>query len=112
MDPPQRDSVSNTQGTRRLRARKSIAHMPSPERTLDKENNVQELARSTQETKQQISTNTSKKSRSKSLGPGGLDALKDTSGNRRKVGQSDCLSMDVDTLTVSSLSLSRNQSQY
>jgi hypothetical protein len=27
----------------------------------------------------------SKKSRSKSIGPGGLDALKDTSGNRRKV---------------------------
>jgi len=27
-----------------------------------------------------------KKSRSKSIGPGGLDALKDTSGNRRKVG--------------------------
>ena len=27
----------------------------------------------------------SKKSRSKSIGPGGLDALKDASGNRRKV---------------------------
>lgn len=27
----------------------------------------------------------SKKSRSKSIGPGGLDALKDTTGNRRKV---------------------------
>jgi kinetochore protein Spc7/SPC105 len=26
-----------------------------------------------------------KKLRSKSIGPGGLDALKDTSGNRRKV---------------------------
>jgi kinetochore protein Spc7/SPC105 len=26
-----------------------------------------------------------KKSRSKSIGPGGLDALKDTTGNRRKV---------------------------
>lgn len=28
----------------------------------------------------------SKKPRSKSIGPGGLDALKDTTGNRRKVG--------------------------
>lgn len=28
-----------------------------------------------------------RKSRSKSIGPGGLDALKDTTGNRRKVGQ-------------------------
>ena len=27
-----------------------------------------------------------KKSRSKSMGPGGLEALKETSGNRRKVG--------------------------
>lgn len=27
----------------------------------------------------------SRKSRSKSIGPGGLDALKDTTGNRRKV---------------------------
>jgi kinetochore protein Spc7/SPC105 len=26
-----------------------------------------------------------KKSRSKSMGPGGLDALRDTAGNRRKV---------------------------
>lgn len=28
---------------------------------------------------------TSRKLRSKSIGPGGLDALKDTTGNRRKV---------------------------
>lgn len=29
----------------------------------------------------------SKKSRSKSIGPGGLDALKDATGNRRKVSR-------------------------
>ncbi len=36
----------------------------------------------------------SKKSRSKSIGPGGLDALKDTTGNRRKVGDENCRSND------------------
>lgn len=33
---------------------------------------------------------TARKSRSKSIGPGGLDALTDTSGNRRKVGAISC----------------------
>jgi kinetochore protein Spc7/SPC105 len=32
-----------------------------------------------------LSDRSSKKSRSKSIGPGGLDALRDTTGNRRKV---------------------------
>jgi kinetochore protein Spc7/SPC105 len=32
-----------------------------------------------------VGTGKDKKSRSKSLGPGGLDALQDSNGNRRKV---------------------------
>lgn len=36
----------------------------------------------------------SKKSRSKSIGPGGLDALQNTNGNRRKVGDEPLQSQD------------------
>ncbi|KAL9061103.1 MAG: hypothetical protein Q9162_000248 [Coniocarpon cinnabarinum] len=60
----------------RPRVRKSIASIPSSD--LDQENATVEVIGS-------IKSNTiSKKSRSKSMGPGGLDALKETSGNRRR----------------------------
>ncbi|KAL8664894.1 MAG: hypothetical protein Q9168_007816, partial [Polycauliona sp. 1 TL-2023] len=63
----------------RPRSRKSIAHMPSPE-TVNKENNIFDSTTSAEAAKA-----SHKKSRSKSLGPGGLDALKETTGNRRDV---------------------------
>ncbi|KAL8698003.1 MAG: hypothetical protein Q9224_002054, partial [Gallowayella concinna] len=58
----------------RPRSRKSIAHMPSPD-TVNKEN----------VTSVTTSNAGHKKSRSKSLGPGGLDPLKEGTGNRREI---------------------------
>ncbi|KAI4111612.1 MAG: hypothetical protein LQ339_000483 [Xanthoria mediterranea] len=63
--------------TQRPRSRKSIAHMPSPD-TVNKENTTVDSA-----TLVEASKASHKKSRSKSIGPGGLDALKETTGNRR-----------------------------
>ena len=63
----------------RPRSRKSIAHMPSPE-TVSKENTIFDSTTSAEAAKA-----SHKKSRSKSLGPGGLEALNETTGNRRDV---------------------------
>ncbi len=80
MATPQSPKVSAA----RPRARKSIAHMPSPDISGDKENLTIDSAGI-------LSLTTSKRptgreSRSKSIGPGGLDALKGNAGNRRAVG--------------------------
>ncbi|CAI7588321.1 hypothetical protein PCG10_009857 [Penicillium crustosum] len=71
---------------RQPRSRRSIAHVPRSRMTsgLDKENATTEIG-----TAQPFSNNTKsamkdKKSRSKSLGPGGLDALQNSNGNRRQ----------------------------
>lgn len=64
--------------TRRPKSRKSLSAIPS-----DKENMTAELGALTG--KRAPIEKPKKKSRSKSIGPGGLDALKDTTGNRRKV---------------------------
>ncbi|OQE45927.1 hypothetical protein PENCOP_c001G01507 [Penicillium coprophilum] len=68
------------------RTRRSIAHVPRSRMTsgLDKENATTEIGAI-----QPFSNNTKpamrdKKSRSKSLGPGGLDALQNSNGNRRQ----------------------------
>ncbi|KAJ5959887.1 uncharacterized protein N7479_007037 [Penicillium vulpinum] len=68
------------------RSRRSIAHVPRSRMTsgLDKENATTEIG-----AVQPFSNNTKpsmrdKKSRSKSLGPGGLDALQNSNGNRRQ----------------------------
>lgn len=66
--------------TQRPRSRKSIAHMPSPD-TVNKENTTFDST-----TLAEAPKASHKKSRSKSIGPGGLDALKETTGNRREVG--------------------------
>ncbi|KAJ6079350.1 hypothetical protein N7467_009103 [Penicillium canescens] len=70
----------------RPRSRQSIAHVPRAKMTsaLDKENATAEFG-----TAQPFASSTrpapkDKKSRSKSLGPGGLDALKNSNGNRRQ----------------------------
>ncbi|KAL9102220.1 MAG: hypothetical protein Q9163_002602 [Psora crenata] len=65
---------------RMRQARKSIAHLPSLDFRADKENaatDVAELPIVTANAKQ-----TWRKSRSKSAGPGGLDALKESTGNK------------------------------
>ena len=59
------------------RTRKSIGGGPSTRRTLDKENATLDVGSATGGTR--------KKSRSKSMGPGGLDPLKMGTGNRRAV---------------------------
>ena len=64
--------------TRRPKSRKSLAHVPSS--TVDKENATVDAGHKTTPLERPT-----KKLRSKSIGPGGLDALADTSGNRRKV---------------------------
>ena len=65
-------------------ARKSLAHVPSTDVSGDKENvkvDSAELSSLTAQGKQ-----ATKKSRSKSLGPGGLDALRKSTGNKQEVG--------------------------
>lgn len=59
------------------RTRKSIGGGPSAKRTLDKENATLDVGSAMGATR--------KKSRSKSIGPGGLDTLKMGHGNRRAV---------------------------
>jgi kinetochore protein Spc7/SPC105 len=59
------------------RTRKSIGGGPSTRKTLDKENATLDVGGAM--------AGTRKKSRSKSMGPGGLDALKMGNGNRRAV---------------------------
>lgn len=65
----------------RKKSRKSIAHLPSAENKENMTADVGELAGKNAFT----SGGRPKKSRSKSIGPGGLDTLTDTALNRRKV---------------------------
>ena len=68
----------------RPKSRKSLAHIPSS--VMDQENMTADLGALGAGKKAVPIEKLAKKSRSKSIGPGGLDALKDTTGNRRKVG--------------------------
>ena len=71
----------------RPKSRKSMAHQSSAD-MIDKENITADIgALGVTHKKAALGERPSKKSRSKSIGPGGLDALKDTTGNRRKVSQ-------------------------
>lgn len=72
----------STAGSKRPRSRQSIAHMPTSEQ-FDKENMTADV--SSMQRKKSATVAEKKKSRSKSLGPGGLDALNEESGNSRKV---------------------------
>lgn len=64
-------------------ARKSIAHLPSLEINTEKENmTLGDIATTSSMADVKAGP---KKKRSKSIGPGGLDALKEDAGNRRKV---------------------------
>ena len=62
-------------------ARKSIAHMPSTEVGGDKENLTIDTAAI--ETRNGHGKQVAKKLRSKSIGPGSLDALKEDTGNKQ-----------------------------
>ncbi|KAK2623679.1 hypothetical protein QTJ16_006860 [Diplocarpon rosae] len=67
----------------RPKSRKSLAHVPSSA-SLDQENMTADIGVLAGGKIPVPILRPSKKSRSKSIGPGGLDALKDTTGNRRK----------------------------
>ncbi|KFY31292.1 hypothetical protein V493_01247 [Pseudogymnoascus sp. VKM F-4281 (FW-2241)] len=69
----------------RPKSRKSLAHVPSSSTAMDKENMTADIGAMVGNNKRApIAAKAAKKSRSKSIGPGGLDALMSTSGNRRK----------------------------
>ncbi|KAJ5641688.1 hypothetical protein N7490_005688 [Penicillium lividum] len=70
----------------RPRSRRSIAHVPRSKMTsgLDKENATTDIGAVPPFGANGKSITRDKKSRSKSLGPGGLDALQNSHGNRRK----------------------------
>ncbi|KAL1966659.1 hypothetical protein VTN77DRAFT_4070 [Rasamsonia byssochlamydoides] len=72
--------------TVRPRSRRSIAHMPRSKTTsgVDQENVTTDIGTIRGGTSNGKSGSRDKKSRSKSIGPGGLDALQDSNGNRRK----------------------------
>ncbi|OJJ46915.1 hypothetical protein ASPZODRAFT_131824 [Penicilliopsis zonata CBS 506.65] len=72
-----------TSGSLRPRSRRSIAHVPRSKMAsgVDKENATTDLGAARNAAKE---LGKERKSRSKSLGPGGLDALQDSHGNRRK----------------------------
>ena len=69
-------------GSVRPRSRRSIAHV---QRGMDQENATTDIAAMKRFATEGRGPTRDKKSRSKSLGPGGLDALQSLSGNRRKV---------------------------
>ncbi|KAJ5748605.1 uncharacterized protein N7511_010301 [Penicillium nucicola] len=77
------DSATTRQ---RPRSRQSIAHVPRSRMTsnLDKENATAEFGAAQPFANSTRPIPKDKKSRSKSLGPGGLDALKNSHGNRRQ----------------------------
>lgn len=69
----------------RPKSRKSLAHVPSSI-AMDKENMTADIGAMVGSNKRApVTGKAAKKSRSKSIGPGGLDALMSSSGNRRKV---------------------------
>ena len=76
-------SIPSPKAPRVRQARKSIAHTPSADIIGNKENttvDVGAIAGLSAQGKQGA-----KKNRSKSIGPGGLDALKEGSGNKQEV---------------------------
>ncbi|KAL2371192.1 chromosome segregation protein [Blastomyces gilchristii SLH14081] len=83
MAPTKNDSA----GAARVRSCRSFAQMPRPGvgSGVDKENMTADLSVvNEQRNAPQRPTRSDKKMRSKSLGPGGLDALQHANGNRRK----------------------------
>ncbi|KAL4918970.1 hypothetical protein BDW62DRAFT_56318 [Aspergillus aurantiobrunneus] len=79
-------SRGDSAGSSRPRSRRSIAHVSRSRLTSggDKENATADVGASRPLAGRQAVMTKEKKSRSRSLGPGGLDALQDSNGNRRK----------------------------
>lgn len=72
--------------TKRPRSRRSIAYVPNKSAAaFDQENATTDIGAIKGGGLEGRALTREKKSRSKSLGPGGLDALQSLSGNRRKV---------------------------
>lgn len=70
----------------RPKSRKSLAHVPSASQMMDQENMTADLGALAAANGPAGAAKSARKSRSKSIGPGGLDALTNGSGNRCKVG--------------------------
>lgn len=70
----------------RPKARQSISHLPSSDAITSDKENVTVDTTTLQNRKAASSRSDKKKSRSKSMGPGGLEALKESTGNSAKVG--------------------------
>ena len=85
--PPKMSTRPDSAALRQPRSRRSIAHVPRSRMTsgLDKENATTEIGAAQPFSNNTKSAMKDKKSRSKSLGPGGLDALQNSNGNRRQV---------------------------
>ncbi|KAI9826724.1 MAG: hypothetical protein M1819_007269 [Sarea resinae] len=89
---------------KRPRSRKSIAHAPSPDtfsEDVDKENATADLGALKGSTKKTAKAKS--KSRSKSIGPGGLDGLKEGAGNRRALALASVKSILKPTVPLSPL---------
>jgi hypothetical protein len=67
------------------RSRQSIAHLPSKSKSDDLKENVTDVVSSSQRSRNNGPQTEKKKTRGKSLGPGGLEALKEISGNASQV---------------------------
>ena len=78
-------STQSPKASRPRHARKSLAHVPSTDVGGDKENLTVDSAALGSLSAQEKQA-AKKKIRSRSIGPGGLDALKEDAGNRREVG--------------------------
>ena len=80
---------SNGLSEKRPRSRKSVGYLPSPDdgaAAFDKENlNIDATTALDLRPSITIAKSLSKRPRSRSLGPGGLDALREDAGNRRQV---------------------------
>lgn len=70
---------------KRPKSRQSIAYLPSKDRADDLKENITDNVSSSQRTRSTGPQVEKKKTRGKSLGPGGLEALKETNGNATQV---------------------------
>lgn len=80
------DDSTTEPRARRPKSRQSIAHMPSARIPAIKDNATTDIA--ALQAQHNAAQTARKKSRGKSLGPGGLEALKETNANVDKVGAS------------------------
>jgi len=76
------DSLSNSKSSK-VRSRQSIAHLPSSRNSALKDNVTTDIA--ALQAQHNASPAISKRSRGKSIGPGGLEALTESTGNIVKV---------------------------